>query len=234
MFLAEHNLKLRLGMPLSTISILMHLILVLCAHNYQLLTHSNIRLCLSKRLSTRLHLSYLGVYSSRNWSEEENGLLLVLRSERINPETGRVRRGGWKEISSILSARLGEKISVEKAQHQADNVMRRRKRKALLNNTSKKLTKLSTSGKMRKWSSRENDVLMLIRSRNLDNNGRVTGSWGKICNEATAELGLSKNLTVAQAMKRVKDIQRRAPAQEAHGRERDRYRGWNLRTLSSS
>ncbi len=218
------------GMCVHIVTLLMTVVLITSVCRYEALTRLNkirekqlVGLGLTRRLDTRLHLAYLGVYSSRDWSEEENDLLLSLRAERINPETGRVRRGGWREISSVLSMRLGEKISVEKAQHQADNVKKRRERRA----SKKSVSEPAASGKLHKWSSRESDMLMLIRSRYLDKNGRVAmGSWAKICDEATMELGFK--LTVSQAMKRVQDILRKTAEQEVSGEAKDQYRGWNL------
>ena len=42
-------------------------------------------------------------------------------------------------------------------------------------------------GVVHKWTPHENDVLMKIRGRFLDKNGRVAkGSWATICEEAVA------------------------------------------------
>ena len=150
---------------------------------------------------TALALSYTGTYNSRRWSDEENDYLLSLREEHTNPETGRVRRGDWKVICSKLSAMMGEKIDVKVAQHQADNVMKRRR--------GEKRQRLKTDDYViHKWSEEENEILMATRSKFLDSNGRVMmGAWANITALASEQLAFE--LTIPQASKRAKDIARK-------------------------
>ena len=152
--------------------------------------------------STVLNLAYTGTYNSRHWSEEENDFLLALREEHLNPETGKVRRGSWEIICSKLSAMTNEKVEVAVAQHQADNVMRRRQGEL------KRRQKNKEELMVHKWSDEENDVLMEVRKQYLDTNGRVMmGAWPNITREVSAHLGF--DVGIHQASKRAKDIVRK-------------------------
>lgn len=158
--------------------------------------------CSNPPSSTALGLSYTGTYRSRRWSDEENDYLLSLRAEHLNPSTGRVRRGDWQIICGKLSAMMGERIDVKVAQHQADNVMRRRR------GEKPRPPRPSEEYQIHKWSEEENEILMAVRSQFLDSNGRVMmGAWANIT--AIVSEQLSFPVTISQASKRAKDIERK-------------------------
>ena len=124
----------------------------------------------------------------------------------MNPETGKVRRGSWDIICSKLSRMANEKIEVKVAQHQVDNVMKRR-RGAMVRRRKSKGDLL-----LHKWSDKENQILMEVRKQYLDANGRVLmGAWPNITREASTKLGFE--VGIYQAGKRAKDIVRREERQ---------------------
>jgi hypothetical protein len=173
--------------------------------------------------STVLSLSssgvYTGTYTSRRWTEEENDALLKAREEMINPDTGKVRRGAWTMICGKISAMTGDRISVKVAQHQADNVLRRRRGEDLRHENSKPTKDYNYL--VHKWSEYENNVLMKVRAQYIRPSGRVQmGSWSNITREVSDILGFE--VGIHQASKRAKDIERRhekARAQRGGGAE---------------
>lgn len=168
-----------------------------------LLLISSEGLKLSPKLSTK---SYLGVYHTHKWSEEENRLLLYIRSRYIDAASGRIKRGSWPLVVRELNKKINANIEIYAAQHQVDNLLRRHKQKQLQQSTADTEQRRSGSN----WTLAYDQQLMSIRNAYLDESGtRVKkGSWASIVSQANTVFPFT--VTHSQCEKRIKDLLRKA------------------------